>query len=80
LPAHLSGSAVSRPLSARCSFAAISAIAISVRRTIVCTANADRALRHGESSLTDALETTANIQGFIMHNMGLKPAQAGIWP
>ena len=28
---------------------------------------------HGASSLTKALETTADIYAFIMHNMGLKP-------
>jgi prolyl oligopeptidase len=29
---------------------------------------------HGASNLTKALETTADIYAFIMHNMGLKPA------
>ena len=30
---------------------------------------------HGASSLTKALETTADIYAFIMHNMGLTPAR-----
>ena len=29
---------------------------------------------HGASSFTKAMETTADIYAFIMHNMGLKPA------
>ena len=32
---------------------------------------------HGASSLTKALETTADIYAFIMHNMGLTPAPTG---
>jgi prolyl oligopeptidase len=32
---------------------------------------------HGASSQTKALETTADIYAFIMHNMGLKPATGG---
>jgi prolyl oligopeptidase len=32
---------------------------------------------HGASSLTKALETTADIYAFIMNNMGLKPAPTG---
>jgi prolyl oligopeptidase len=35
---------------------------------------------HGASSQTKALETTADIYAFIMHNMGLKPAAAGTRP
>ena len=32
---------------------------------------------HGASSLTKALETTADIYAFIMFNMGVTPAQLG---
>jgi prolyl oligopeptidase len=35
---------------------------------------------HGASSLTKALETTADIYAFIMFNMGLKPATPGTRP
>ena len=33
---------------------------------------------HGASNLTKALETTADIYAFIMHNMGLKPEAPAI--
>ena len=40
----------------------------------------DTSSGHGASSQTKALETTADIYAFIMHNMGLKPAVPGTRP
>ena len=40
----------------------------------------DTSSGHGASSQTKALETTADIYAFIMHNMGLKPAVSGTKP
>ena len=40
----------------------------------------DTSSGHGASSLTKALETTADIYAFIMHNMGLTPVSQTVTP